>query len=79
MSILKNIDRYCKEQNITIKEFERRCGISNSLVNKWRTGVAKPSLSTLAKIVSTTGIELGEWFKEGDEHDCSRQDSGAIC
>ena len=79
MSILRNIDRYCQEQNITIKEFERRCCISNSLVNKWRTGVAKPSLSTMAKIVKATGVELGEWFKEGEEHDDSRQDSGAIC
>lgn len=79
MSILKNIDRYCQEQNITIKEFERRCSISNSLVNKWRTGVAKPSLSTLAKIVSATGVDLSEWLKEGEENDSSRQDSGAFC
>lgn len=79
MSITKNIDRYCQDNHITVKEFERRCSISNSLVNKWRVGVAKPSLSTLAKIVSATGIELSEWLKEGEEDDSSRQDQGAIC
>ena len=78
MPILDNILRYCEENKITIKEFERKCSISNSLVAKWRSGIAQPSLTTLQKIVLATGIELDEWLRDGGNDDSCRQDKGTI-
>lgn len=79
MALVDNIMIYCEENGITVKEFERKCKLSNSLVSKWRSGVAKPSLATLYKIVSATGVDLNAWLVEGGAHDGSGQDQGTIC
>lgn len=80
MAIVQNINNYCAVNGITIKEFERRCGLSNSVVHKWAIGKSTPTLSTLGKIVTATGIGMAEWLKdEGEHHDSSRQNSGAFC
>lgn len=79
MAIVDNILRYCEENQITVKEFERKCNLANSQVSKWRSGFAKPSLLTLDRIVRATGVELNEWLKDGGENDSCGQDSRAIC
>lgn len=64
MEIVNNIERYCIRENITIKEFERKCKIANSLVHKWRLGLQTPSLRTINKIIEATGIPFEQWNKE---------------
>lgn len=72
MEILENIRRYCEDENISVKDFEKRCGLANGLVGKWKSGVAMPSFPTLQKIVDATGVELSEWVKEGITDDSCR-------
>lgn len=78
--IVQNINSYCANEKITVKEFERRCGLSNSLVHKWETGQANPTLKSLGKIVRVTGIALAEWLADKGEtaDDSCRQNSGQI-
>ena len=72
MPIVENIDAYCVREQITIKEFERRCNIANATVHKWRVGLNQPSLKTIAKIVKATGIDLGTWTREGGIRETSQ-------
>lgn len=64
MELVKNIDRYCDREKITIKEFERKCKLANSLVHKWRIGLQSPSLRTMQKISKATGVTLDAWTRE---------------
>lgn len=77
--IIQNINNYCEQNKITVKEFERRCGLSNSLVHKWEMGSANPTLKSLNKIVTVTGIGLAEWLRdEGGNDDGSGQNTRAF-
>lgn len=62
----ERVIEYCRQQGITVCEFERRCGLSNGSVGKWRNGRG-PSVKSLTKVVSSTGIEITYWI--GDTHD----------
>ena len=64
MSIVENIDRYCARTGITVKEFERMCGIANATVHKWRVNLNGPSFRTISKISKVTGISMDDWTKE---------------
>ena len=63
--IYKKIIEYCQRQNLTIAAFEKMCGLSNGTVGKWKDK-GNPSLETLQKIVSATGISAEEWMNESD-------------
>ena len=79
MNIVTNIDRYCNLNGITVKAFERKCKLSNSIVHKWRLGLATPSLKTLNRIAEFTGIATEEWLKGGQDDNSFRQNQGEIC
>lgn len=64
MEVVQNIDNYCAVSGITIKEFERLCGLANALVSKWRSGRQTPTIKTLKKISDATGISIDAWIKE---------------
>lgn len=64
MTILENINKYCEGENISVKDFEKKCNLANGLVGKWKSGIAMPSLPTLQKIVDATGTELNDWIGE---------------
>lgn len=69
-TILRNIERYCKEHSITNAEFERKCGISNGLVRNWRLGTYGINLKTLERIAEGTGIPVSRWLvDESEEHE----------
>ena len=59
-----NVVEYCKKNNISIMEFEQKCGLSNGLVGKWKDNNYEPSISTLQKITTATGIPIEEWLKQ---------------
>ena len=54
---------YCNQNRLSVSAFEKKCGIANGTVGKWKDG-GNPSLETLQKIVSATGVPIAEWMKE---------------
>ena len=56
---------YCNKNSLSVSAFEKKCGIANGTVGKWKGG-GNPSLETLQKIVSATGIPIEEWMKESE-------------
>lgn len=60
--IYEKILKYCKENNLSIASFEKKCGIGNGTISAWKDG-SKPSLNTLEKIEKTTGISVAELIK----------------
>lgn len=63
--IYNKIIKYCNENNLSVSVFEKKCGLANGTVGKWKDG-GNPSLETLHKIVLTTGIPIDEWMKESE-------------
>ena len=63
--IYNRIINYCNQNNLSVSAFEKKCGIANGTVGKWKDG-GNPSLETLQKIVSATGVPISEWIKEND-------------
>ena len=63
--IYKKIMDYCNQNRLSVSAFEKKCGLANGTVGKWRDG-GNPSLETLQKIVLTTGIPIEEWMKESE-------------
>ena len=61
--IYNRIINYCNQNSLSVSAFEKKCGLSNGTVGKWRDG-GNPSLETLQKIVSETGVPISEWIKE---------------
>ena len=64
MELVNNIDSYCAKQGISVKEFERKCKLANSLVHKWRLGIQYPTMRTMQKISEATGISIDKWARE---------------
>ena len=63
--IYNNIIKYCNENSLSVSAFEKKCGLANGTVGKWKDG-GNPSLETLHKIVLATGIPIDEWMKESE-------------
>lgn len=63
--IYNKIIKYCNENSLSVSAFEKKCGLANGTVGKWKDG-GNPSLETLHKIVLATGIQIDEWMKESE-------------
>ena len=63
--IYSKIMYYCNQNSLSVSAFEKKCGLANGTVGKWKDG-GNPSLETLQKIVSSTGIPIEEWTKESE-------------
>ena len=63
--IYNKIMDYCNKNSLSVSAFEKKCGLANGTVGKWKDG-GNPSLDTLQKIVLTTGIPIDEWMKESE-------------
>lgn len=61
MTVYENVVKYCAEKKISIRAFEDMCEIGNGTVGRWKEG-SNPSLKTLEKIASHTGINLKKWI-----------------
>lgn len=59
----QKVTEYCNNNNISIHAFEKMCGIANGTVSCWKDGKSNPSIPTLNKIVSATGVPAEEWLK----------------
>ena len=60
--VYQKIFKYCKENNLSISAFEKKCGIGNGTISGWKYG-SSPSLKTLEKIEKNTGILVSELVK----------------
>lgn len=56
MALVQRIKEVCKEQGITVAELERKCGIGNGIIARWKT--SKPSYDRLAKVASALGVSV---------------------
>lgn len=54
---------YCEQKNLSIRQFEQKCGLANGTVHKWKNG-GNPSLSTLLKIENYTRISAKKWLQQ---------------
>ena len=54
----EKIVAYCESNDMSISEFEKRCGIGNGVVGRWRNNKSSPSIRTLKKIESTLGVSI---------------------
>lgn len=53
---------YCSKNKLTVSDFEKKCGLSNGAVGKWRNG-GYPSIPTLQKIEIATKIPIKKWLE----------------
>lgn len=63
--IYNKIMKYCSENSLSVSAFEKKCGLANGTVGKWKDH-GNPSLETLQKIVLATGVPIEEWTKESE-------------
>lgn len=62
--IFLKVKKYCEENNISISNFEKKCGIGNGTVSRWEDDASRPSLSTLEKIEKATNIPISKWIEQ---------------
>ena len=55
---------YRKSNNITIKDFSNRSGISTALLSQLERGLGNPSLSVINSIAHTMNLSVSSLFKE---------------
>jgi len=65
--IFEKIKKFCCENNISINEFEKRCGIGNGTVGRWKNNASKPTLYTLEKIEKATNVPIPIWLDNAEE------------
>lgn len=63
----EKVVEYCNKNNISVHEFEKRCGLGNGTVSKWRDVGGFPSVPTLMKIEEATGVPMLDWIKNTEE------------
>lgn len=63
----ERVTEYCKDKGISIMEFEKKCGIGNGTVGRWKNDNSKPTVQTLIKIVKTTGVPIERWTSDQKE------------
>lgn len=62
--IFQNVERYCKKNGISISTFEKKCGLGNGTVGRWKNNESYPTVSSIEKIALATGISADNWIKE---------------
>lgn len=72
LSYLDKIDEYCVQHKISQTQFEKDSGLSKGLISKWRSGAAKPRMTTLEKAADHIGITIDDLMRE-DAADYYRQ------
>lgn len=60
--LFNKVEKYCKENNLSIAAFEKKCGMSNGTVSGWKT--FKPSMSSIIKISKEMKISVDELLME---------------
>lgn len=61
--MVQRIKELCKDKGITVAELERKCGIGNGIIARWKT--SKPSYERLAKVASALETSV-EYLQTGE-------------
>lgn len=61
--VYEKVMEYCKENNLSVLAFEKKCGLANATVAGWKKNGYDPALATLQKIASATGIPIEKWVE----------------
>lgn len=62
--ILDKVEAYCRQVNLPIYQFEKRCGLGNGTVSGWKYSM--PNYSSMEKVAKEMGITVSELLKEDD-------------
>lgn len=49
----------CKQQNISVSALEKKCGLGNATIQKWKD--SRPNIDTLSKVAKYFGLPI-EYF-----------------
>ena len=63
--IYRRIQKLCKEKGISIRELERKAGISNATVIKWST--CSPTVDKLQAVAAVLEVTVDELLREEPE------------
>lgn len=58
----QKVVEYCSQNKISIYDFEKKCGIGNGTVGRWKDDNSKPAITTLEKIADATKIPIEKWL-----------------
>jgi len=63
--ILKNIQKFCKQDNISISKLERELGFGNGSIRKW--DACSPSVVNLKKVSDYFHILVDDLIEESEK------------
>ena len=61
LNLYTNVQRICRERQITIAELERGAGLGNGVIRKWNQ--ASPTLRTVFAVTDYLGVTLDDLMK----------------
>lgn len=59
--IYENIRELCMKKNISISALEKKAGLGNGTIGKWRD--SKPNVETLSKVADALNVSLSRLMK----------------
>lgn len=62
MAVFENISHYAEKRNVSIAELEKRSGLGNGTIGKWKN--SKPSLNALEKVAKELSVKVSTLLKE---------------
>lgn len=60
--LYKKIMYYCATHNLSIREFEAKCGIATGIISRLKLQTKKPHSKTYAKIAAGTHTSVDYWL-----------------
>lgn len=65
--IFEAISRWCEKKNITIKQLEKKAGLKNGAIGKWKT--CSPTLKNLEKVADALGLSVNTLIREAKKNE----------
>lgn len=61
-SLYNKIKKICEDQNLTIMELEKRAGLGNGVIGKWRE--SKPLIDSVIKVANALDVPLEKLLED---------------
>lgn len=62
--VYENIEKMCEKKGISISALEKRAGLGNGTIGKWKSGDVSPTIDSLCAVANALGIEVTKLLKE---------------
>lgn len=62
--LYENVKEVCDKKHISISGLEKKAGIGNGTIGKWKDTKSNPKLETLVKIAEVLGVSVGRLIKD---------------